>query len=170
MLQKPFSKLSLSLFIYHMNAPVSGIYCTYLWVQKCTLFYCVPHPHISTVLILEIPLSSCASFSEPMWVSLPWPSRLSERASWTSPHATWIILWVFCCARPNAQWTCLPAWHPSTCHCGRALRALCSSLASWCTCSTGSTHHGYPWDLCPRQHCTIPCGLCMAPLCNKVSK
>lgn len=126
------------------------------------------HLHICTVLILQTLLLPSASCSEPMWDFLPWPSRLSERALWTSPHATWIILWAFCCARPNALWTCLPAWRPSTCHCGRALRALCSSLASWCTCSTGSTHHGYPWDLCPRQHCTIPCGLCTAPLYNKV--
>lgn len=131
---------------------------------------CIPHLHIFTVLILQTPLSPSASCSEPMWDFLPWPSRQSERASWTSPHATWIILWAFWCARPNALWTCLPAWHPSTCHCGRASRAPCSSLASWCTCSTGSTHPGYQWDLCPRQHCTIPCGLCTAPLFNKVRK
>lgn len=113
-------------------------------------------------------LLSSASCSEPMLDFLPWPSRLSERALWTSPHATWITLWVFCCARPSALWTCLPAWRPSICRCGRASQAPCSSLASWCTCSTGSTHPGSPWDRCHRQHCTIPCGLCTAPLYNKV--
>lgn len=111
-----------------------------------------------------------ASCSELMWDFLPWPSRLSERALWTSPHATWIILWAFCCARLSAQWTCLPAWHPSTCHCGRASQAPCSSLASWCTCSTGSTHLGSPWDLCLQQRCTTPCGSCTARLYNKVRK
>ena len=126
--------------------------------------------HFHSVDISNSPLFPSASCSEPMWDFQPWPSRLSERALWTSPRATWIIQWVFCCARQNALWTCLPALHPSTCHCGRALRAPCSSLASWCTCSTGSTHPGYPWDLCPRQHCTIPCGSCMAPLYNKVRK
>lgn len=133
-----------------------------LLVQKS----CVPSPtHFQSWSLM---LLSSASCSEPMWDFLPSPSHLSERASWTSPHATWIILWVFCCARPSALWTCLPAWRPSTCHCGRASRAPCSSLASWCTCSTGSTRPGYPWDLCPRQRCTIPCGSCTDPLYNKV--
>lgn len=44
---------------------------TYLWVEKCTFFHCVPHLHIFTVLILKIPLSPCASFSELMWDFLP---------------------------------------------------------------------------------------------------
>ena len=146
------------------RVPTSGYKGPHFWS-------CAPHLHIFTVLILQILLlSPSASLSEPTWDSLPWPSRLSERASWTSPHATWIIPWAFCCARLNARWTCLPAWRPSTCHCGRASRAPCSSLASWCTCSTGSTHPDYPWDPFPRQRCTTPCGLCMAPLSNKVSK
>jgi len=134
--------------------------------------------HIFWLCFLTYTFSQCwylkllspASCSEPMWDFLPWPSRLSERALWTSPHATWITLWVFCCARPSALWTCLPAWRPSICHCGRASRAPFSSLASWCTCWTGSTHPGYPWDLCPPQHCTIPCGSCTAPLYSKVRK
>lgn len=122
------------------------------------------------LMLKNVSFSPRAPRSELMWDSLPWPSRLSERASWTSPHATWIILWVFCCARPSAQWTCLPAWHPSTCRCGRASRAPCSSSASWCTCSTGSTRLGFPWDLCPPPRCTIPCGSSTAPSSSKVRR
>lgn len=126
----------------------------------------VSHLHITTLLIRALPSASC---SEPTWDSLPWPSRLSERALWTSPLATWIILWAFCCARLSARWTCLLAWRPSTCRCGRASQAPCSWSASWCTCSTGSTLRGYLWEQCLRPRFTIPCGLCTAPLCNKVS-
>lgn len=142
---------------------------------KCTFCRCVPTHTIFHLFIFSFTRADteflsrpCASRSVPTWDSPPWPSHLSGRAWWTSPRATWITLWVFCCARLSARWTCLPAWRPSTCPCGRASPAPCSSSASWCTCSTGSTRLGFPWAPCPRPRCTTPCGSSTARSSSKV--